>query len=394
MSVRLLPDTTDEQRMMLDAVVRAIETGCPLPAVRELAERSEPAGAALRRSLGELGCFGLLAGEDRGGGSLSGNGVLDAALVAAERGARLQPGPFVGTHVAVDTLARVAAAPQRLAALEALVAGEAAATWAAAGLLGQPGGSALTVRETDGGFVLTGLVSAVQDADECDWILISAPADGGGAADGGVRHFLLARTAGGLSLEKVESLDITRRFFDLRLAEVHVPAWASLADPADGAALADRQIAVAAVLSAAESVGAMDANFQLAVEYSRTRIAFGRPIGSFQALKHLLADSSLLVEMAKALVAGAAEALGRDAVDGPAMAAAARAFVSENSVEVTHNCFQVFGGIGYTWEHDQHLFMRRLAAEAYLFGAPSWHRRRLWQQGVLAGDGAKEAADV
>ena len=158
------------------------------------------------------------------------------------------------------------------------------------------------------------------------------------------------------------------------------------------------------MLSAAESVGAMHANFQLALEYSKIRVAFGRPIGSFQALKHLLASTSLLLEMSKGLVAGAAEALGSqeaqgsqealgsqdalrgNAADGLAMASIARAFVSEHAVELTHNCFQVFGGIGYTWEHDQHLYMRRLAAEAYLFGSPSWHRQRLWQQAVPALD--------
>ena len=378
MSVGLFPEATDEQRIMADSVVRVIESQCPLPAVRDLAERSGPgdgkhSDGKLWRSLADLGCFRLLVSEAHGGGTLSGNGIADAALLAAERGARLQPGPFVGTHVVAGTLSAAVSSStgsdgQHLAVLEALASGAATATWAPDGLFGEPG---LTVREAADGFTASGVVKAVQDADERDWILVAT------AAGGVTRQFLLARSAAGLSLEKAEGLDITRRFFDLRLDNVRVPSEALLGDP--GPQLADWQVAVAAVLSAAESVGAMHANFSLALEYSKTRVAFGRPIGSFQALKHLLASTSLLLEMSKGLVAGAAEALGGNAADGLAMASIARAFVSEHAVELTHNCFQVFGGIGYTWEHDQHLYMRRLAAEAYLFGSPAWHRGRIWE---------------
>jgi alkylation response protein AidB-like acyl-CoA dehydrogenase len=273
--------------------------------------------------------------------------------------------------------------------LEALLSGEAAATWATWGLLAGPRGAGLTVAQAPDGVTLSGEIKAVQDADECDWILVTAP------VDGAVRQFLLDRRAAGLSLRQADGLDITRRYFDLTLADVQVtelagetlpgesvPIRADSPDTVDNSkrrALADWQVAVAAVLSAAESVGAMDANFTLALEYSKTRIAFGRPIGSFQGLKHLLARTSLALEMAKALVAGAAEATGSDAADGLSMASMARAFVSENAIELTQNCFQVFGGIGFTWEHDQHLYMRRLASEAYLFGSPAWHRRRIWE---------------
>ncbi|UGQ11921.1 acyl-CoA/acyl-ACP dehydrogenase [Yinghuangia sp. ASG 101] len=393
MSVRLIPELTDEQRMFADAVVRVMESGCPLSAVREHAERGEPGDPALRRKLADLGCFGLLVAEERGGGSLSGNGVADAAIVAAERGARLQPGPFVGTAVAAYTLGEAGTERAHHMALDALVAGASAATWAADGVLGsaRPG---LTVHETADGFVLSGTVRAVQDADECDTLLVTT------RTGDTVRHFLLDRTADGLpglSATRTESLDVTRRFHDLRFDAVRVPAAARLGSPAGRGATAgllDRQIALAAVLSAAESVGAMDADFALAVDYAKTRIAFGRPIGSFQGLKHTLANTGLMLEMCKGLVAGAAGALGSGAPDGAAMAQMARAFVSERAVELAHNCFQVFGGIGYTWEHDQHLFLRRLAAEAHQFGAPAWFRARLWGQAVSGGHTTERTADV
>jgi alkylation response protein AidB-like acyl-CoA dehydrogenase len=134
---------------------------------------------------------------------------------------------------------------------------------------------------------------------------------------------------------------------------------------------------IAAVLVAAESVGAMQADFDAALQYSRDRIAFGRPIGSFQAIKHLLADTSLHLEMAKGLVASAAAALGRGEPDGAELAHAAKAFVAERGLELAQNCFQVFGGIGYTWEHDQHFFFRRLASDAQCFGSAAAHRAQL-----------------
>src|SRR6516164_10555393 len=106
MSVQLFPDATQEQRMMADSAVRAMEADYPLTAVREFAERGEPGDEKIWRTLGGLGCFQLLAGEEHGGGTLSGNGVADAAIIAAERGARLQPGPFTGTQVVIASLSR------------------------------------------------------------------------------------------------------------------------------------------------------------------------------------------------------------------------------------------------------------------------------------------------
>jgi alkylation response protein AidB-like acyl-CoA dehydrogenase len=366
MTVQLFPEATEEQRFLTDSAIRVMEAEYPLTAVREATEESGPADEKLWRALGALGCFGLLASEEDGGGSLSGNGLADAVIIAAERGARLQPGPFVGTQVTIASLSRAGTHGD---VLTALLSGEAASTWAVDGLLGDPRGPRLTVRADGGDLVLSGQVAGVQDADECGWILVST------AAGDTVRHVLLDCSAAGVSLRPAESLDITRRYFTLVLDEVRVPASAVL-DVPDGF---DGPLAVAAVLSAAESVGAMDANFALAVAYAKTRTAFGRPIGSFQGLKHLLASTSLYLEMSKAVVATAASALGAGQPDGPVLASIARAFVGEKSVDLTQNCFQVFGGIGFTWEHDQHLYMRRLATEAYLFGAPAWHRQRIWQ---------------
>ena len=137
---------------------------------------------------------------------------------------------------------------------------------------------------------------------------------------------------------------------------------------------------MAATLVAAESVGAMDHDFAMTVQYAHDRIAFGRPIGSFQAVKHQLADTSLALEMSKAVTLAAARTVGTDDDYGPEAASMAKAFVGDAGVELVQTCFQVFGGIGYTWEHDQHLYLRRITTDAGLFGDPAWHREQLCQR--------------
>jgi alkylation response protein AidB-like acyl-CoA dehydrogenase len=133
------------------------------------------------------------------------------------------------------------------------------------------------------------------------------------------------------------------------------------------------------MLIAAESVGAMDHDFEMTLQYAKDRIAFGRPIGSFQAVKHQLADTSLALEMSKAIALSAARTIGVEADYGPEAASMAKAFVGESGVDLAQACFQVFGGIGYTWEHDQHLYLRRITTDAGLFGDAAWHREYLCQ---------------
>jgi alkylation response protein AidB-like acyl-CoA dehydrogenase len=378
MTVGLLPALTDEQAMLLDASVRFIDAEFPMEAVRERADGGEGPDAGYLRAAAELGWLGMLADEAHGGGSASGNGLLDAAIIAAERGARLQPGPFAGHNVVVHALSK-AGSPGQLEVLAELVAGRCWATWVASGTCVGEAQQHVGLDDAEDGLLLNGTVDGVADAVDCEWLLVAA------SGRDGLAQVLVPAGAPGVSVRGIEGLDLTRRWCAVELHGVHLPAEAIVGAPGlPTEQLVRCQAEIGCVLSAAEAVGAMDANFRLALDYAKSRIAFGRPIGSFQAIKHLLADSSLWLEMSKGIVAAAAGALGRGAPDGPALAHAAKSFVGERGIELTHNCFQVFGGIGYTWEHDQHLFMRRLAADAAAFGSPAWHRQRLC---VVAGLG-------
>jgi len=363
-------DLTSDQELLQQTTARFIQSVCPLETVRALSDGDADAGPDYRRQAAELGWFAMLVPEDLGGGSVSGDGVLDAAIVAEERGRVLQPGLFVATNAVASGLVLDGTDEQRAKVLAALAAGEATATWAAAG----PGGdwdveTGVGAEATaGGGYLLHGTKSFVQDAQTADWLLVTAS---------GPSQFLVAAGTPGVSVRRLDGLDLTRRFSEVRFDHVELPASAMVGAFGGAHAAIERQLQVAAVLTVAESVGAMSHDFEIALDYAKARTAFGRPIGSFQAVKHLLADTSLLLETSKALSAAAARAVGSGGPEAAEVTSMAKAFVGDSALDLAQNCFQVFGGIGYTWEHDQHLYLRRLTVDAALYGEPAWHRERI-----------------
>jgi alkylation response protein AidB-like acyl-CoA dehydrogenase len=291
-------NATDDQKVLLDASVRFIQQACPLARVRERAYGNITYAADYRRRAGELGWFSMLVPEDLGGGNVSGNGVLDAALVAYQRGAMLQPGPFTGTNVTAYALCAAGNEEQREKVLPALMSGEASASWAIsppAGHAAMEGG--VTAEFRGGAYELSGGKTFVQDVDESCWLLVTA------ATDDGVSQFLVPPGTPAVTVVALDSLDISRRFSEVRFEGAQLPPSALVGIAGKASDLVARQLAIAAVLTAAESVGAMDHDFEMTLRYAKDRIAFGRPIGSFQAIKHLLADMSLQLEMSKAITA-------------------------------------------------------------------------------------------
>jgi alkylation response protein AidB-like acyl-CoA dehydrogenase len=365
-------DATDDQKVLLDASSRFIEQTCPLTRVRERAYGNNTYAADYRRQAGELGWFSMLVPEELGGGNVSGNGVLDAALVAYKRGGMLQPGPFVGTNVVAYALSAAGSEEHRKKVLPALMSGQASASWAIAPPPGQPMEGGVTAEFSGGACQLSGSKTFVQDVDESCWLLVTA------ATNDGVSQFLVPPGTPAVTVVALDSLDLSRRFSEVRFEGAQLPPSAVVGVSGKAADLVARQWAIASVLTAAESVGAMDHDFEMTLRYAKDRIAFGRPIGSFQAIKHLLADMSLSLEMSKATTLAAAKSLGADDGYGLEAASMAKALVGDAGVDLAQNCFQIFG-IGFTWEHDQHLYLRRLTSDAALFGDPAWHRERLCQ---------------
>ena len=377
-------DLSTDQQVLVDAATRFAEDTFPITKLREGAFDDAAFAAAYRRQAGELGWFSLVVPEEHGGGSVSGNGVLDAALVAYTRGRLLQPVGFVGANVVAYAIATAGTDAQRDGALPALMAGEAPGAWVVGNLSGAPtlGGVVDATPNGDGpngdGWSLSGTAVMVEDADASAWLLVAA------ATPDGPAQLLVAPGTAGVSFAPVDGLDLSRRYTDVTFTGAAVPASAlvgAIGDPA----LAERLLALASTLTVAECVGAMHQELEMTVDYAKQRIAFGRPIGSFQAIKHLLADTSTMLEVSKAVALAAALQTGDDDPHAAQAASQAKAFVADTAMDQAQACLQVFGGISFTWEHDQHLFFRRITTGAEQFGDAAWHREHVC---VLAGIGS------
>jgi alkylation response protein AidB-like acyl-CoA dehydrogenase len=360
---------SEEEQLLRSTAARFVESQYPRATVRELLATPSGISEGYARQMGDLGWLGLLV-PDSGEGGIAAQGVTFAAVVAEERGRGLQPGPFIPASVVIGALCRSGSGEQRAKVLPALAAGEQVATWAVTSPTGVfAPDTALTARADGGGVVVSG-AALVQDAGLADWFLLTA----GGPA--GPTQVLVPRSAV-TSVEPRDALDVTMRFAVVRLDGVAVPGSGLVGVAGGAAGDVEWELQLASTLAAAESVGAMDGLFELTRQYALDRYAFGRPIGSFQALKHQLADLSMNLEAARAVAASAVEAVeaGRD--DAGEVASIAKAWAGDVGAEMAQGCWQIFGGISQTWEHDSHLFLRRITMNGLLYGGAEWHRERI-----------------
>ncbi|HEY9556572.1 MAG TPA: acyl-CoA dehydrogenase family protein [Acidimicrobiales bacterium] len=362
-------DLTDDQVLFHETTARFIEAELPRERTRAWHEKADGFDRGWLAKSAELGWFSMLVPEADGGGSVSDNPLADAALVAEELGRQVQPGPFVPMNVALAAIARHGDPSRKADLLPVAVAGQVVVTWAPADPAGRWDlGAAVRVERAESGFTVTGRRGQVQEAAQADWLLVA------GTLDGEVVQVIVPTAAPGVTLEPLATLDLARRMADVSLEAVEVPADAIVRGGANALEQMHRQ---AAVLAAVETVGAMDALLTMTVEYAKDRIAFGRPIGSFQALKHLMADLAMSLEVAKAAAAAAISSVGQDRDDAAEVTAMAAAAIGEAGNELAQQCLQIHGGIGYTWEHDLHLLMRRIQTNSVLYGTPTWHREQL-----------------
>ena len=359
----------------LRAAVRGLlDDRCPWPAVLARTETDEPNDAAAWHSLAaELGCAGLLIPESHGG---AGATYREAAVVAEETGRAVAPVPYLGSAV-VATAALLGSGDELLKGLAegrvtaALAVGFAQMPPAAgAGLatgvrLGaaQPGDAT----GPPGQARLTGTVAGVADALLADVLLV--PADG-------VPFGLYAVDAGapGVTRTAAVSLDATRPLCDLALADVPARAVAIGAGAAQAVASA---LAAGAAMLASEQLGTAQRCLDMTVAYVKERRQFARPVGSFQALKHRLADVWVQLTQARAAARYAAACLADGSPDAPVAVALAKAACGDAAVHAAQECVQMHGGIGFTWEHPAHLLLKRAKSGAMAFGTPDRHRAAL-----------------
>jgi alkylation response protein AidB-like acyl-CoA dehydrogenase len=320
----------------------------------------------------ELGWTTLFVPEEHGGGSLSGHPVEDAVIVAEEMGRSAAPGPFLPVNVVCAALARDGSADQQAEMFPGLLAGETIATWAFAerGGTWDATGVSLTAESAGDEIVLTGEKAYVEAAGVADCFLVTA------RTGDGLTQVLVPADADGVAVTRGRSIDLVRRYGSISFDGTRVPASAVLGDIGGATASVERQLEIALALQCAETVGAADRVFEFTIEYAQDRYAFGRPIASFQALKHRIADMLVWLEFSKSISDGAARAVDRDE-DAARLVSVAKAYVGDRCLDLIDDCVQINGGIGVTWEHDIHIYSRRAAVNRAVYGSPEEHKERL-----------------
>ena len=361
----------EDQELLRSTTRRFLTEHQSLAHLRPSLEEPDLFDADIWRQGAELGWTAMLIPADHEGGSVTEQPLVDLIVLAEELGRELNPGPFVPSNVVADAIARHGTEVQAKEHLPRIARGQSTCAWCLSGD-GSPESSALEVRaaRVGEGWHLDGVVRYVHAAGDASLLLVTAQTTEGD----GVVNVLVPRPTTGLSERVLSGLDLTRRFAEVRFDAVSVPGTAELAG---GWAVVERALSVATVLQAAESVGAADLVFTSTVEYLKKHVQFGRTIGSFQAIKHRLADLLLELEGMRAAAHYAALAVADGLPDAAEAVATAGAYVDDAFAHLCGEALQLHGGIGFTWEHDVHLFVRRAKVNQVLYGDGAWHRERL-----------------
>ncbi len=364
---------SDEQDQFRAVVQRFMREQCPIAQTRRLLETGQDHDRAVwRRACDELGFAGVHVPETCGG---LGFGFEELAIVLEESGRSLACLPLFSTAVlATHALLLGASETQQRALLPALLSGAQVAAVAVSEADGHFAADAVSVtaRADGDAFLLDGSKSYVIDGHLADLLVVAARAPGSSGA-AGVSLFAVAGDAAGLRRRRLDTLDGTRPLAALELDGVRA---ALLGEAGAGASVIDRVFDRAAVALACEMAGGARALLDSAVDYAKLRMQFGRPIGSFQAIKHQCADLLLQVELARAAALCAAAAVDEDDAELPALASLALATGAEAFMQAAAGCIQIHGGIGFTWEQDTHLWFRRARSAEVMLGHPAWHRER------------------
>jgi alkylation response protein AidB-like acyl-CoA dehydrogenase len=359
----------EEQEQLRSATRRFLEKRHPLVATRRSLESGDAFDRDAWREAASLGITAPLVPDEHGGGSVTGQPLVDLVVVAEETGRVLYPGPFLATNVVAHAVGAAGSESHQSEILPRLARGDVVATWCFTedGTC-DPAAVGASVERRGAELRLDGVARFVPDAHVADLLLVTAR-DGEALA-----QFLVPLPNERVTVRVLHGLDLTRKLCEVRFDGVTVSTADRLGAFED---LLDRQSEVAAVLLSAESVGAAERVLEMTVEYAKVRVQFGRPIGSFQAIKHKLADMLISLETCRAAAHYAALAVEERLPDAAEAVSTAKSHIGDRVSALCGEAVQIHGGIGFTWEHDMHLYLRRAKSNQVLFGDPAWHRERL-----------------
>lgn len=368
---------SEEQELLRDTARKFLDSECPTPFVRRMMATEAAVTPEFWGQLAANGWLGINYPEADGG---SGLGLIDLVVLMEEVGRAVMPGPFPATVLLGGAaIAAAGSASQRREWLPRIAAGEAKATLAASepNARWDAAGITLAAREERGGFTLSGSKMFVPDAHLADVLVIAARSRDGSTLEDGISLFLVPKNAPGLAVTLLPSVDETRKLCEVRLDNVALPAAALLGELHQGWAPLSRVVDHAAVALSAEMCGAAQRVLEMTVDYAKMRVAFGKPIGSYQGVKHKCADMLIEIENAKSLTYYAAWAVDEGEPDAAMAVSMAKAAASDAGRKVCAAGIQLHGGIGMTWEHDLQLYLKRAKADEVAFGDATWHRERI-----------------
>jgi alkylation response protein AidB-like acyl-CoA dehydrogenase len=368
-----MTDDANPERLLFASTTQSfLEKEASLSRLRELHAAGTAFDGDWWRRAAELGWTSLLVPEELGGGSVSGDGLSDLALVAELAGRTVAPGPL---HPVSTVLAGLVEAPENHQdTIESLVSGEAVASWAVyePGKPWSPQDPSVTATRTDSGYRIDGVKDRVEAAAESSVLLVVAE------CDGAVRQFLVATDAPGVRMEPQRSLDMVKSYARVHFDGVQVDASAVVGSAEQTPAVIARQSQIAMILQCAEVVGILETVLDFTIQWGFDRHSFGRPLGSYQALKHKYADLKIWFEACKATTNAAVAEVAARSPGADMAVSVAKSYVGEHAPGMLQDCIQLHGGIGVTWEHDLHLFLRRVTLYRSMFGTPEEHNLHVY----------------
>lgn len=368
---------TDEQEQFRSALRRFLDDKSPTTAVRRLMETEEGYDPEVWRQLSnDLALPGIHVPQEYGG---AGFGMVELGIVMEELGRALLCAPYFSTAVlAANAILNAGTPAQKESLLPDIASGARLATLAVTEPNGEwdPRGIELSAAPAADAYVLNGVKSYVVDGHVADLLIVAARV---GARTGreALALFHLPANSSGVTRHLLKSMDPTRKIARIDFNDARAQLLGSLEDGAQALA---RTLDQAAVALANEMMGGAQKLLDSAVSYAKMRVQFGRAIGSFQAIKHKLADLLLEFELARSAAYYAAQAAAVDDPEWPALACMAKAAASDAYMHTAAECIQIHGGIGFTWDNDTHLWFKRAKSSEVFLGQPGYHRELLMQR--------------
>lgn len=372
---------SDEQEMLRQTARSFLDENCPSAVVRQMMEDDTGYDPNLWKEMADLGWLGLAFPEEYGGQGL---GFVDLTVILEEMGAALLPSPFLSSVLlAGQTILVGGSEEQKQTYIPKIADGSLIATLALtepSGRFDAEGIADVTATSSDDGFTISGTKLFVPDAHVADLMVVAARTKDAGDKSFGVSLFLVDANSPGVSTTLLKTMDQTRKQCEVVFDNVNVGRDRLLGMADMGWPVLHKVLNIATVGLCAEMIGGAQRVLDISVAYAKERVQFGRPIGSFQAIKHKCAEMMLQVESAKSAAYYAAWAVDEDATEAPIAVSMAKAYCSDAFRNTAGEGIQVHGGIGFTWEHDMHLYFKRAKYAEFTFGDATYHRELVAQE--------------